>query len=173
MPIYLTGMRGSGKTTVGRILAENLKAPFVDLDHLLCQDACQDIDAIVRTSGWATFRQLESQTLQKAARQLGSHGVCATGGGIVLAAENRRLMRDSGAVVLLAPPIEVLHQRLLADPLASQRPPLSASPLYEELLEVWSKREALYRGCAHLILEERLAAPLLAGRIQAWINGET
>lgn len=159
--IYLVGARASGKTTTGKKLAQILSCPFVDTDELIRQQSGQEIAQIVAAEGWPGFRRRESQALVAARQVLDKrppdtsgkvYGVIATGGGMVLAKTNRDFMRATGHVVWLAPPVEILVGRLLADPLESQRPSLTGGDLAGETRQVLAGREALYRGSAHLVI---------------------
>lgn len=165
--IYLVGMRGSGKTTVGKILARLQATAFLDLDQFLSQEEDASIREIVARQGWPGFRQLEQQYLRRAAKRLQGSGIVATGGGIVLEKANRQFMRSNGRVVWLAAPVEVLCNRLVAEPLCGQRPSLTGSPLLEELEQTARERDSLYRESAHLILSAEEEPAAIARKIQA------
>lgn len=108
-PLILTGFMGSGKSSVGRVLAERLGCRFVDLDAEIVADAGRSINDIFSNDGEQAFRSMESRCLE---RVLGADtSVVATGGGIVIADENRRMMRSRGVVVNLAVSLpQVLHR---------------------------------------------------------------
>ncbi len=138
--VFLIGMMGVGKTTVGSVLAKQLCYRFFDTDALIEQVAGQTINEIFATSGEDGFRQLESKVL----RELSAYTriVIATGGGIVLRQENWSYLHH-GIVVWLDPPVEVLMNRLAGDltrPLLKEADPASKlgsllkerSPLYSE-----------------------------------------
>ena len=97
--IFLTGMMGSGKTTIGRMLAQRLGCPFVDADERIEQEAGVKIARIFELEGEEGFRERETQALRRIAA--GKPCVVATGGGAVLREENVRVMRGAGIVVLL------------------------------------------------------------------------
>lgn len=97
--IFLTGMMGSGKTTIGRMLAQRLGCPFVDADERIERTANMPVARIFELEGEAGFRERETQALLAIAA--GKPCVVATGGGAVLRDENVRAMRASGVVVLL------------------------------------------------------------------------
>jgi len=146
--IILIGPRGSGKTTVGRLLAERLGLPFLDADAELEQHSGRTIREIFEADGEEFFRDLESTVL---ADLLGRGPiVLATGGGVVLRPANRKRLRESGCVFWLTGSPESLWRRLQADPeTASRRPNLTRGGM-EEIAEVLQAREALYRECADL-----------------------
>lgn len=150
MVVYLIGSRGSGKTTIGRLLAEKLGYPFIDLDQFLCDQAGETIAEIVARDGWSAFRKLESQHLRKACASADAGNlVVATGGGVAMEANNRAFMRASGTVIWLNAVCETILERLQAEPLAEQRPSLTGRPLEEEIREIVASREPVYRECCH------------------------
>src|SRR6187402_855134 len=97
--IFLIGMMGSGKSTVGRALAQRLDRPFVDTDKVLVERTGVPVATIFEIEGEDGFRRRESGVLAELAQ--GNGHVVATGGGAVLAAENRDLIRSGGTVVYL------------------------------------------------------------------------
>ena len=101
-PVLLIGMMGCGKSTVGRLLAERMRLPLIDLDEEIARAAGKTIPEIFEQEGEAGFRARETAALERAlAREA---GVIATGGGIVMRAENIRMMREKGFVVWLCRP---------------------------------------------------------------------
>lgn len=145
-PIYLIGARGCGKTTVGEALARALGYDFCDTDYYLWQVGGKTVAEIVAEEGWPGFRRRESTSLVAVT---GNNKVIATGGGMVLAEENRRFMRDNGQVIYLNAPAGVLAARLDAYPENEQRPTLTGKPIVEEMAEVLAARDALYCQTAH------------------------
>jgi shikimate kinase len=146
MSIILIGYRGSGKTTVGRLLAERLKWPFVDADERIVAAAGQSIKEIFETGGEARFRELESAALQEIVT-LKNH-VLSLGGGAILAQQNRDSIAGSGhtIVYLHADPAE-LHRRIHADTAtAANRPALTKlGGGIDEIRSVLAAREPIYR----------------------------
>jgi shikimate kinase len=108
--IFLTGFMGSGKTTVGRLLAGRLGRPFIDLDLEIERREGRSVADLFAVSGEAGFRAAESKALQ--ALDQGPGPVVATGGGIVLDPENRALMSRCGVRVWLRCPLDELVRRL-------------------------------------------------------------
>lgn len=115
--IVLTGPMGSGKTSVGRLLADRLGWEFVDLDDLIVSQAGKSINAIFAENGETTFRRLEQERLAELVGR--QRMVLSSGGGAVLDPENRRMMRSIGAVVNLTATHGALAARLAA---CSDRP---------------------------------------------------
>lgn len=152
--VYLVGLRASGKTSLGRILAEKMARPFVDTDDLVRERAGRTIEEIVASDGWEEFRRLEAEALRSIPADAGT--VVATGGGIVLDEKNRDHMRKSGPVFYLMADVGLLASRLQADPKDAQRPSLSELPLEDELRQTLSEREALYLEASNFVLPAQL-----------------
>ncbi len=155
--VFLIGARASGKTTLGRALAKALGYEFVDTDQRLEATLGRSIAEVVEQEGWEGFRQHEAATL----RQVSAPGaVVATGGGMILRAENRQFMRASGVVVYLYAPAEVLAARLAKSPDLGQRPTLTGRPVAQEVAAVLAEREPLYRATANYILDATTPLPV-------------
>lgn len=148
--LFIVGARGAGKTTVGKIVASTWDYHFCDTDVLIQQTAQRSVAEIVAQEGWAGFRQRESAALQQISQPA---TVVATGGGMILAAENRTFMYTNGVVFYLRTSSQVLAQRLSADPEDLQRPTLTGKPMLEEIEEVLQSRERFYQQCAHYVLD--------------------
>lgn len=147
--IFLVGARAAGKTTVGLRLARELDMDFVDTDIHIGELHRITVAEIVAREGWDGFRRKESAAL----RQVALPGrIVSTGGGMVLAEPNRDFMRAKGLVFYLAAPAEVLGARLAADPNAAQRPSLTGRSMVEEVAQILTEREELYRSTAHHIV---------------------
>ena len=124
--VYLVGARAAGKTTFGGALARQLGCNYVDTDIHLRETTGETVADIVAREGWDGFRKRESAVL-RAVTAPGT--VIATGGGMVLAEENRRFMRENGIVLYLSAPAEVLASRLQANPTPHNAPHLPGNPL--------------------------------------------
>jgi shikimate kinase len=146
MSVVLIGYRGSGKTTVGKRLADRLWQPFVDTDELVVRKAGKSIREIFEKEGEPAFRDLES-TVVRDALMLQEH-VISLGGGALLREENRAALKASGhKVVYLKCEPEELHKRIAADPeTAAARPNLTAAGGLEEVKELLAVREPTYRA---------------------------
>ena len=150
--LALVGPRGTGKTTVGRLLAERLDWPFLDADLELERLSGRTIAALFAEEGEPVFRDWEERTL----RELIGRGrsVLATGGGVVLRPSNRARLRAFGRVVWLRSEPSALEARLRANPRSlSNRPALTALGTLGELAAIAETRAPLYREVADVVVE--------------------
>ncbi len=150
--IALIGFRASGKSLVGKLLAEELGLSFVDMDARLVSSFGMGIDQWVHAQGWESFRQAESELLERLARE---HGlVVATGGGVVLSASNRDLLKNRFLVVWLKASPETTHLRMLGDPdSGTNRPAFTTLPLGMKSDKSSPNAQPLYQETAAIILE--------------------
>lgn len=149
--INLIGYRGCGKTAVGLKLAEVLQRPFVDSDAVIVERIKVSIAEFVKNSGWELFRQLETEVLRDCCQQ--DKVVIATGGGVVLARENRSLLQKTGTSFWLQANLETTLERLVEDPQSSlSRPPLSSLDLSDEIFLGLNDREPFYREVADFLV---------------------
>ena len=146
--IYLVGLMGAGKTSVGRILAKRLHKTFIDSDHEIEHRTGVRIPVIFEIEGEAGFRKRESSAVQELVKL--SEIVLATGGGVVLDPENRRALRSTGTVVYLRAAPTELWVRTRHD---RNRPLLQTSNPLAKLEELHRSRDPLYRETAHLIVD--------------------
>jgi shikimate kinase len=139
-PVILTGFMGSGKSSVGKLLAEKLSCRFVDLDAEIVEAAGLSINDIFARDGEEYFRRLESANLE---RILTSGGCCviATGGGAVINFQNREMMRNYGLVVNLKVTLEQVLDRLHG---CSDRPLLAGEKAPERVRALMEGREHYY-----------------------------
>ena len=137
--IILTGFMGTGKSTVGRFLAEHLHYSFCDLDSVIVQKEGQSINSIFATMGEGYFRAVESAMLRAVLQQ--SSQVVSTGGGAVISKENRDLMKSAGVVINLVASPETILQRLHAD---EERPLLRESKNLPQIQNLLQQRELFY-----------------------------
>ena len=150
--LLLIGYRGAGKSKVAQIVAERLGWHWVDADIELERRAGKSIATIFREDSERAFRDLETEVLRDLVR-LDRH-VLALGGGVVLRAENRELIKKAGNVVWLTADPETIQARVLADPTTSaRRPNLTTSGGLAEIQQVLAQREPLYRDCAGAVVE--------------------
>ena len=153
MNIYLIGMRAVGKSSVGRLLAESLDRPFIDLDLELIEEFGLSIADFVRLNGWKQFRTREEVLLMRVAL-LKDH-VIATGGGIVESNVNVDLIRSSGWVVWLKASLDTLKKRLQGDGSTfDMRPSIGndADPTVE-LDTLLQTRQIMYESAMHIAVD--------------------
>jgi shikimate kinase len=142
--VILTGLRGTGKSSVGKVLAQRLNFAFVDTDIRIEELAGCHIATIVAQHGWEHFRALERQVVTQVAAT--DRHVVAAGGGTLIDAENTRLLKVHGVVVLLVCEISILQRRLT---LGSNRPSLTGQgSAAVELAQVWEARRERYHSVA-------------------------
>lgn len=169
--IALIGLSGSGKSTVAGLLAAQPGWSSVDTDSLIVERIGCPIAELFARAGEAAFRDLETETLRAVLPDppapAASPLVVATGGGIILRAENRRLLRDRAYVVWLDAPTTALVARLLAH--TEERPLLAGSAPTERVEALRSARQHLYSETAHQRIDTlglepaQVVAQVLAG----------
>ncbi len=167
--LYLIGPRGSGKSTVGPLLAARLGWKFTDADEALEASAGRSIADIFAAEGEAGFREREADLLGDLARQ--DRHVIACGGGVVLKSANRQLLRTTGHCVWLTGDTKTLCRRLDCDPAtASRRPALTELPVQAEVERLVREREPFYREVAHLTVatDGRSPADIVSAILSAW-----
>ncbi|MGI9141954.1 MAG: shikimate kinase [Fluviibacter sp.] len=152
--IFLVGLMGAGKSTVGRILARRLGKRFVDTDHEIEKRNGVTIPVIFEIEGEDGFRRREQEVLADLAQE--KDLVLSTGGGIVLKPENREVLRNHGFVVYLNARPELLAERTKHD---RTRPLLNVEDPLTRLRELYAVRDPLYREVAHAVVETGRGAP--------------
>jgi len=169
----LVGYRGTGKSTVGELLARRLGCDWVDADQVLEERVGCTISALVRDRGEPAFRAAEAALLGELLGR--DDAVLATGGGVVLRPENRRLLMDRGRpVVWLQAPAAVIRARLVLDPTTrDRRPALTGRDPLDEVEAAVADRTPLYRACADLTVDAAKDEPAtIAARLDAWLERE-
>jgi shikimate dehydrogenase len=155
MNIVLIGMRGSGKTAVGKILAQKLGRELVEMDELIAQKAGLSIPEIVEKHGWERFRDLEEEITAGVARR--DNLINATGGGVVIRGQNVSRLRQNGLLVWLTANIDTLLRRIGED---DQRPPLVESRSQREDMEITlAERTPLYQKAADITVDTENKTP--------------
>ncbi len=154
--VFLVGLMGAGKSTVGRSLAHRAGLRFVDSDHEIERRRGMSVSEIFAEAGEPAFRDLEQQLIEELTGQPGI--VLATGGGAVLRAPSRRLLHERGSVVYLrASPDELAH-RMRND---RARPLLRGVDPRVRLRELYRQRDPLYREVAHFVIETGRPSPAM------------
>jgi shikimate kinase len=155
--LFLIGYRGTGKSTVARLLAERLGWSWLDADTLLEQRQGRSIKQIFAQDGESTFRDIESALLGEICPRAGH--VIATGGGIILREDNRRRLREAGMIIWLTGDPLTLWQRIQADATTNERRPHLAGGGVEEIETLLRQREPWYAECAHAVVDTVGRAP--------------
>ncbi|MGD8253993.1 MAG: shikimate kinase [Syntrophobacterales bacterium] len=170
MNLYLIGYRCTGKSSVGRLLAEAMDWTFVDMDQELVSEAGIPIEEIVDSRGWKYFRDQESKLLQQLSRA--TEQVISTGGGVVTVPENITIMHGSGKVVWLHASPGTIAARMEADKSTdNQRPPLHGDDSVVEIEEVLAERLPLYDEAMHLQVEtDDLSVEEVSESIVRWLK---
>ncbi len=165
MKIILTGYRCVGKSSVGKLVAEELHLPFYDTDEMVEKSAGKKIAEIVDASGWDAFRRKEREVVRSLKDF--KEGVIALGGGAVMDSANVECLRDNGIFVWLRAEPETIISRLESDgKSATQRPSLSGKSVHEETIENITAREPVYRSIAGIVIKtDRQDMVEIAGRI--------
>lgn len=167
--IVLSGFMGTGKSTVGRILARRLGHKFVDMDELIEKEAGMSISDMFGKEGEARFREIETGIIRRiAAGDFGGNIVLSTGGGAVVNAGNRALFRSWGTLVCLAASVDEILKRV-GD--RDDRPLLPAGERREAALRLLREREPAYRDCDLEVETTGKSADEVADVIERYVRG--
>ncbi|SRR5258708_3989775 len=148
MNIVLIGMRGSGKSTIAKLLSKKLGKPYYDMDVLLSENAGMPISEVVKRYGWEHFRNQESALAEEIAKK--KNVVISTSGGIVTREENIAALKNSGKFIFLKTSVAVMLKRIGN---SKSRPALTdKKTLKEEIKEIWKIRKSLYESSADITI---------------------
>lgn len=151
MNIVLTGLRGSGKSKLGKLIAEKLKREFIDTDSVIEIESKKTIAQIVKENGWDYFRKLERKAVEKISKL--KNKIIATGGGVVLDQTNVRNLKNGGELVYLKVDIGVCIDRIKN---SSKRPPLTnEASLKKEMEQLLKERSEIYEKTADHIFKRQ------------------
>jgi shikimate kinase len=165
--IILTGFMGTGKSTVGRLLARRLGYAFVDLDDLIEKEAGMPVREIFSSYGEARFRELETRAIERlASGALGSPLVVSTGGGAVIREENRALLRSFGSLVCLKASPEEILKRVGNRP---ERPLLAGPDREDKLHSLLNERRTAYMDCDLEVDTSHLGPEEVVGMILGYL----
>lgn len=162
MNIVLIGYRGTGKTSVGKKLAEKLDRRLVGTDELIIKKAGMSIPKIVKNHGWDAFRNIESEVAEEVDKM--DDCIIDAGGGIILRKINVKNLKRKGMLILLKADIETIINRIKDD---KERPSLTGSQSFtEEVEEILKKRSKKYEKAADYVIDTtRLTVDEVADRI--------
>ncbi|MGD9850671.1 MAG: shikimate kinase [Nitrospirales bacterium] len=163
MNIVLIGYRGTGKSTVAKILGERLQRNVISTDAAIVEEAGQSIPQIVEQFGWNHFRELETQMCRKLQDQ--TNLVIDTGGGLILKEENVKILKANGQVFWLTAEVPTIVNRISGD---TQRPSLSGTKSFvEEIEDILKERTPKYQAAADFtILTDHETPEKIATQIQ-------
>ena len=164
--IVLVGFMGTGKSTVGKILAKRLKRVWVDVDQRIEEAQKRKIADIFEKDGEAQFRRLEKEEIQKIVS--GGNLVITTGGGAVLDPANRAALKKNGLVITLAAEPETIFQRVRR----SRHRPLLKGDLLSEIRRLLSERQPFYRESDCTFATDGKTAAQVAETIEAALSRE-
>jgi shikimate kinase len=146
--VYLCGMIGSGKTTIGRPLAAAVGLPFYDLDDEMDKTLGYSFHTLVREQGWLAFRELEYSICRTFARH--KSGIFCLGGGTVRYQWNMDVLKGTGLIILLTAPMDVLIDRVRA----ADRPRVNEkTTLEEDIRLLWHTHKDTYYNAADIRYE--------------------
>ena len=146
--VFLIGPMGAGKSTIGRLLSQELKYEFFDSDKVIEERCGADIPWIFDKEGEAGFREREESVIDELTQQKGI--VLSTGGGAVLRSENRQHLASRGTVIYLCTSVEQQLARTARD---RNRPLLQTADPEAVLRKLFAERDPLYRSVADIIIE--------------------
>ena len=150
--LYLTGYRGTGKSSVGAAIAGSLDCPVIDLDDVIESDAEKSIAEIFEQGGESLFRDLESKALKRVSRE--PQAVVALGGGAILREENRKIIRETGACFWLDAEAETIAERISEDAASGdRRPALTTLDHLDEIRELLAQRRGFYEQASDCRIE--------------------
>ncbi|NGZ95811.1 MAG: shikimate kinase [Nitrospira sp. WS110] len=155
MNVVLIGYRGTGKSSVGKVLAARLDRPLLSTDAEVVRLAGQTIPAMVEQHGWEYFRDLESKVCQELAGQNGL--IIDTGGGAILRSQNVDVLKETGKLFWLTASVETIAGRIGSD---TQRPSLTGTKSFiDEIHDVLQDRLPKYQAAADYIIETEGRSP--------------
>ncbi len=151
MNIVLIGFRGTGKSTVGRLLATRLERDFIDSDKYIEDSTGNTIKSIFEEDGEEGFRKIEADTIAELSKE--DNKVISAGGGATLKEENVRNLKNNGFLVLLEATPEIIHSRIAQDKKTTQqRPSLTDKKPLDEIKYLIEQREYAYKSAADLAI---------------------
>ena len=148
--IFLVGLMGAGKTSVGRLLSKRLSMPFFDSDLVIEDKTGVTVMVIFDIEGESGFRVRESKVINELTKKRGI--VLATGGGVILSEFNRNSLKNNGMVIYLHAKVAELCRRTKND---NKRPLLKNGNLHEKFEELYLLRDPMYRSVADVVVDTR------------------
>lgn len=167
MNIVLIGYRGTGKSTVAKILGQRLEQTVMSTDAEIVKEVGQSIPQIVEQFGWDHFRELETQMCRKLQEQ--TNLVIDTGGGLIVKEENVKILKANGTIFWLTAEVPTIVKRISGD---TQRPSLSGTKTFvEEIEDILKERTPKYQAAAdHAIPTDQMSPHQIADAILSLIS---
>jgi len=149
MNIILTGLRGSGKSTIGKIISKKLNFNFTDLDNEIEEFNKMKISDMVKQYGWPYFREKEREAVKRI--EISNNTVISSGGGTIVDRKNEKILKKTGKIIYLYCKPETCAKRISND---TNRPPLTdKKTTLEELNEIYKERNNRYCKSADIIFQ--------------------
>lgn len=159
MNIVLIGFRGTGKTTIGKMIAEKLERKFLDTDEIVERDSKMKIAEIFSKFGERKFREFENSAVDYVSKK--PFSVISCGGGAILNPKNVENLKKNGFLVLLECNAEKIRERISS----GNRPALTEKKSFDEILHLLKIREPFYKNAADLTINTEKSAELVADEI--------
>jgi shikimate kinase len=152
MKIFLIGYRCTGKTVVGKRIAERLGIPFYDTDELIQRHTGKTIKELVDEKGWDGFRAQERAIIKQLLSS--ADAIIAAGGGAIMDPHNRKALKHHGLFVWLTADVRTIVERMKTDQASdATRPPLSSDGLEQETAAILEARKAIYQELADCVCD--------------------
>ena len=145
--IFIVGLMGSGKTSIGKLLAKRTGRLFIDTDNQIIKESGMTITEIFNKFSENYFRDLEHKVLSKV-KSIENH-VISTGGGIILKLENIKIMKNSGTIIFLDIDVETQLSRVINK---KNRPLLNSNNMVENLVNIKKERDYIYKNISDYII---------------------
>lgn len=165
--IILIGMRGSGKSTIGKHLADKLSMAFIETDDCIEKKEGLTTRDIVTQYGWPHFRKTEKEIIESLKNC--NNTVIATGGGAIIDNQNREILKQMGLVIWLKAPVDILLQRIGND---QNRPSLTGLSGKADMQKTWQERLPSYEKMADLTIDTTANMSQILNAIYANIKNE-
>lgn len=152
MNIILIGYRGTGKSTIGKVLAEKLNRPLISMDELITKKGNQSVPEMVEKHGWDHFRDIESEVASEVSTK--DNCIIDCGGGVILRDQNIKNLKKNGKCFLLKADIKTIIKRIHGD---ANRPALKKGMSFKEEQEkVLKERDTMYKTAADIVIDTSL-----------------
>ena len=154
MRLILIGYRGTGKSTVAKLLAERFHVKLISTDEIIISKTGMSIPEIVESKGWDYYRDVESEVIKGISNE--DDCIIDAGGGVVLREENIKNLKKNSKIVLLKTESKIIAERIKDD---KERPSLTGKPFLEEIEKVLEQRKELYEKNADFVVDTSKIKP--------------